>query len=144
MMLSTFYFFLFVVSIFFVSIYVIMASTEIVEPEYNSADESKLKVPNSATYINSFSVSNPNQNEMQSSNSEKDDFKPVDVNLEIKNKSRQLKRDLRTLNYITLLEARPKMIKDSERLEEISNLKEGLQRQIIKNTNLLNNYRQAQ
>jgi hypothetical protein len=68
----------------------------------------------------------------------------LDIQQEIKKQRRQLKRNLRTLNYITLLQADAQMIKDPKRLEEIGNLKEGIERQIVKNTKLLNNYRQLQ
>ncbi len=70
--------------------------------------------------------------------------KELEIQQEIKKQRRQLKRNLRTLNYITLLQADAHMIKDPKRLEEISNLKEGIERQIVKNTRLLNNYRQLQ
>ena len=65
----------------------------------------------------------------------------VDIELQIKKQSRQLRRNLKTLNYISIIEARPHMIKNKQRLEEIKNLKDSLQREIIRNTKLLNDYR---
>lgn len=57
---------------------------------------------------------------------------------------KQLKRNLRTLNYISLLLANDHMVKNPKRLEEICNLKEGIERQIIKNTSTLNKNRKQQ
>ena len=70
--------------------------------------------------------------------------KKLEIQQGIEKQQKQLKRNLRTLNYITLLQADAHMIKDPKRLEEISNLKEGIERQIVKNTRLLNNYRKLQ
>lgn len=63
---------------------------------------------------------------------------------EMEKQRKQLKRNLRTLNYISLLLANDHMVKNPKRLEEICNLKEGIERQIIKNTSTLNKNRKQQ
>ncbi len=63
---------------------------------------------------------------------------------EMEKERKQLKRNLRTLNYISLLLANDHMVKNPKRLEEICNLKEGIERQIIKNTSTLNKNRKQQ
>ncbi|WP_369995534.1 hypothetical protein [Winogradskyella sp.] len=68
-------------------------------------------------------------------------FQVLDLNFEIKKQSHQLRRNLKTLDYISRLEANAGLDDNAERLEEIKNLKNGVQRQIIKNTSLLNKYR---
>lgn len=68
-------------------------------------------------------------------------FQVLDLNFEIKKQSHQLRRNLKTLDYISRLEANAGLDDNAEQLEEIKNLKNGVQRQIIKNTSLLNKYR---
>lgn len=68
--------------------------------------------------------------------------KKLDIEDDIKKQSNQLKKNLRTLNYITLLQADVHIIKDPKRLEEINKLKEGVELQILKNTKILNKYKQ--
>ena len=143
-MISTIYFLLFAIILFSLSAYVITMSSNLVSPEFGFKQDQDLKMEDSKIKINHLKSYGKAKKESAKVNHTLENSKTVDVDLEIKKQSRQLKRNLRTLNYIFLLEARPNMIKDQERLEEISNLKESLQRQIIRNTKLLNNYRQAQ
>ncbi|WP_430467947.1 hypothetical protein [Winogradskyella ouciana] len=63
------------------------------------------------------------------------------IELQIKKENRHLKRNLKTLSYINFLEANSDVVHNSKRDEEIKNLKTSVQRQIIKNTDLLNRYR---
>ena len=60
--------------------------------------------------------------------------------LKMRKLRRQLERNLRTLNYIIILESNYRQMQECKRIEEVVNLKENLQREIIRNTRLLNNY----
>lgn len=68
--------------------------------------------------------------------------KKLEIQQGIEKQQKQLKRNLRTLNYITLLKADVHIIKDQKRLEEINKLKEGVELQILRNTRILNKYKQ--
>jgi|GEM_PF-5408188 len=68
--------------------------------------------------------------------------KKLEILQGIEKQQKQLKRNLRTLNYITLLRADVHIIKDPKRLEEINKLKEGVELQILRNTKILNKYKQ--
>ena len=60
-----------------------------------------------------------------------------DVENQLKTYNKQLSRNLKTLNYIFLLELDSDFIKDSKRSKAILNLKESLQREVIRNTKLI-------
>lgn len=68
----------------------------------------------------------------------------LNIQAEVKKHNNILKRNLKTLNYLAVLQVNPSMINNPKRLEEIQNLKNGLERQIIKSTKLLNSYKELQ
>lgn len=57
---------------------------------------------------------------------------------ELKKQSNQLRRNLKTLNYLFILELNSNTEKDSKRLLDIQNLKRSLQREVIRNTRQIN------
>lgn len=105
-----------------------------------NGDSSKkgLEISPSKTNFNTLLFSSSKCNE----DKENTVRKKIEIQQEIEKQQKQLKRNLRTLNYITLLQADVHIIKDPKRLEEINKLKEGIELQILKNTKILNKYKQ--
>lgn len=91
----------------------------------------------SPNFINHQYLSAVNYNQSKQSNAETK-LTHSEIESKLKKYSRQLNRNLKTLQYIFLLELDSEFIKDSKRSLDILNLKESLQREVIRNTKQIN------
>ncbi|WP_299122477.1 hypothetical protein [uncultured Winogradskyella sp.] len=60
---------------------------------------------------------------------------------DLKKHKRQLRRNLHTLNYLFILELDSKNLGNDKRILDIQNLKESLQREVIRNTKFISDYK---
>jgi len=139
-MTSTTYFLLFVILLFSLNVYFFVMSYKIPIPEFDTVENTELKTQESnffADHLLSFKGKIKNFIKRK----DKLDSAAIETNIQIKKQRSQLKRNLKTLNYITSLEANYCAVKDSKRLKDVINLKESLEREVIRNTKLLNHYK---
>lgn len=138
-MIFTFYFLFFAMMLFSLIVYVIGNSPDPVTLSFYPNSNDQFTVNNvNPDVCYSKAVFNNSKTKVKANSVQEDS---EDIDSERKKQSQKLKRDLKTLNYIFILESRPSMINDPKQLDDIRNLKENLQRQIIKTTQKLNNYR---
>lgn len=142
-MVSTLYFILFFVTLLLLCLYLVKFGTSGVLTNKNSLHTGAICALHNVNQCReaSYLINKP---EAHASKLEQPiQFDGIDVNFEIKKQSRQLKRNLKTLEYISQLETNFHLENNPKRLADIVNLKKSVQRQIVKNTNILNKYRQA-
>lgn len=73
--------------------------------------------------------------------SKKVGYSVEEIELEIKNYSRQLNRNLKTLDYISIMEMKAEIEDNIALLLDLLNLKESVQRELIINTQQINHYK---
>jgi len=118
---------------------------------YGASNVSKVSILklNSIEVVNPFIVSSYNKTDywnlskvtidLQKRKNFESKYSTSEVEYKLKKYNSQLSRNLKTLNYIFLLELDSDFIKDSKRSVDILNLKESLQREVIRNTKLICN-----
>ena len=63
-----------------------------------------------------------------------------DIDKELHKCRRQLRRNLMTLNYLTVLESNPEVLQDPKPISDVINLKKRLQCEVLRNTRLVKHY----
>ncbi|WP_400079296.1 hypothetical protein [Winogradskyella sp. R77965] len=65
----------------------------------------------------------------------------ITLKSQLKKQKKQLRRNLSTLNYLFILELNREDLSDDKRNLDIQNLKASLQREVIRNTQFISDYK---